>query len=856
MTHRGCWALVSLLALFALSLLVLTAGVAADPGGPSFTTEMLDAEGHPESLAGAHPDLLRIGFDLGKESESLRDLEIELPPGLGGSGDAVPQCPRSVYESEVECPPESQVGRIEADVPGGGPLELPLFEIEPLPGEVLALGSRPSLSLPLKSQIRPSDFGVMLAIHDLQQGTINAAEFELWGVPADHQEGTSIPRRPFLTAPTECGPVTFQFRIRTWAEGAQWTSASSDAGSSLTGCEGLAFKPKLGFELSEPAADSPTGVSLDLNMPGEAEGSERAPANAKSVEVRFPAGLGISPGGVQGLSVCTDEQLGLGDDAPARCPASSKIGSAEIVSSALGRPLVGEIYIAEGRPGERLRSFLVVPGPGFTLKLVSAMQIDPGTGRISTVMSGLPAAPIQHIRLGFDGGQRALFASPLSCGRTSASATFVPYGGGATVDSTAQITISAASSGASCAPPSFSPQLLVTSSSTRAGAHTSIATLVRRRPGEQLLRSFSSTLPSGIAARLGTVTPCPPAAVSLDDCPSESRIGTASAAVGSGVSPALIRGDVYLTGPYRGAPFATLTSFDGRVGPLDLGTITSRSTLEPNPYNGRLIASTSAIPTQVEGLPIRFQSMGLNLDRPGFLRNPTSCAPGDAVASFESQDGVLANATSSFALRGCHRLRFEPRIRIALLGPSQLRKGGAPSLRTTVRLPAGDSNLRALRLVFPAAIKLGTGDLKELCSHADALRGACPSGSRVGFAMVHTPLVDERLRGGMYMVQPDGEGLPDMWTLLAGAGLSTRFRASSDQDHGRYVSVLSGMPDTPMSSFSMRFGGDSRSVSLREDPCGGTGHRLFALVYARSQDGRRRTLRTPIVVKGCPLGDR
>jgi hypothetical protein len=828
--------------------------VSADPAGPSFTIEMLDAEGHPESLAGAHPDLLRLGFSLGEEGGSLRDLEIELPPGLGGSSDAVPQCPRAVYESEVECPPDSQVGRIKVSLSGGGQTDLPLFQIEPLPGEILALGSRPSLSLPLTAHVRPSDFGVTLVGHELPQGAVSSGELELWGIPADHQQGTSIPRRPFLTTPAECGPVLFNFRVRTWAEGAQWTSASGDTGASLTGCEGLAFEPRLGFTLSEPAADSPTGLSLDLTIPGEAEGSERAPAPARSITTRFPSGVGVSPSGAKGLVACTDAQFGLGDDAPPQCPAAAKVGSAEFVSSALGGPLSGTIYMAEGHPGETLRSFLVVPAPGLTLKLVSAMQADPVTGRLSTVMEGLPQAPIQRIRLEFNGGPNALFVTPLSCGRFSATATFTPYGGGAAVSSVAPVSISPAAPGTACAPPAFSPQLLVTSSNPGAGAPTTVSTVVRRSPGEQLLRSFASTMPAGISARLGTVKPCPGAAADLGSCPAGSRIGTAIAEIGSGANPATLRGDVYLTGPYRGAPLATLTRFDGRIGPLDLGPITSRAKLEVNRRTGSLTASTGDIPDQVEGLPIRFQSIGLDLDRPGFLRNPTSCMPHEATAVFESQEGTLASSSSRLQLSGCRRLRFKPRIRVALLGGGGPRADGGPVLRLTIRLRGGDSNLRSTRLVLPPELKLGIGGLKELCSRLDASQGVCPSGSRAGSAVARTPLLDGLLRGGVYMAQPDGDAPPDMWVRLSGAGLSMDLRSRSARaKSGRYVSVLGGMPDTPMSAFTMRLGGSSTVVSLRAGVCRRSDPRLFARVTATAQNGRSASLRVPIALRGaCP----
>jgi hypothetical protein len=838
--------------LLALALLCFLSGpvtrLAADPIGPNVTVEMLDAEGHPESRAGAHPDLLRIDFSLAEEGGSVRDLEIDLPPGLAGNPHAVPQCPRSVYESETECPPESQVGRIEILVLGST-VDLPLFQVEPLPGEVLALGSRPSLSLPLTAAIRPDDFGVTLVGHELPPGAISSGAFELWGVPADHQEGTSIPRRPFLTAPTECGPVVFQFRMRTWAEGAQPISASADTGASLAGCEGLSFKPGMSFAMSEPAADSPTGLSLALDFPAEDEASERAPAAARSATIRLPKGVTISPGGADGLLACTDAQFGLGRDAPVNCPAASKIGNAEFVSDALGERLTGTIYMGEEHPGEQTRSLLAIPGPGFTLKLVSRLRVDPATGRMTTVMEGLPQAPIQRIGFDFDGGPGALFATPLDCGRATAAATVTPYGGGPSVDTTASVTVAAAAPGASCASPAFSPQLVVTDLNRRAGAPTAISTLIRRRPGEQLLRAVSSALPAGVGARLGSVTPCPSAMASAGSCPPESRIGSATATIGSGSSPAAIAGEVYFTGPYRGAPFAILTRFDGRIGPLNLGAIASRSPLEVNRRNGRMTVLTSDLPEQVNGVQVRFQSIALRLDRQGFLRNPTSCSPGDATATFESQGGAIASARSPLRLRGCHRLGFRPRVRLALASGGGPRVSRTPILRVTSKLPRGDSNMRAMRLVLPSELKLGTGRLRELCSRLDASRGTCPPGSRVGWVLARTPLLDQPMRGGVYMAQPKGDGLPDMWFALSGAGMRIDMKSRAVRtDSGRYVSALGGLPDMPMLEFTMRLGGDAGVVSLRRSACAEGRPSLSAQVELTAQDGRRRSFRAPIAV--------
>ncbi|MGH2974947.1 MAG: hypothetical protein ACRDLL_08795 [Solirubrobacterales bacterium] len=843
--------------LLALSGLFCTAAWPAaalpdEPGAPTFTVQLLDAEGHPDTLAGSHPDRLQIEFGLGEASTSVRDLEIDLPAGLDGSSTAVPQCPRAVVDKEEECPPESQVGRLEVTLAGGLTGDAPLFELEPRAGEVLAIGSSSGLGVPLESKIRLTDFGVTLTGHDLPEGSVADVKLELWGIPADHQEGTTIPRHPFLTVPTTCGPVEFALRARSWQEGAQWTSASADAGSPLTGCEELSFEPSLGFQVSDPTADSPTGLQLDLNMPGEAEGSERAPAQARNVAVEFPNDIAISPGGAEGLAGCSDAQFGLGDGAPPRCPAQSQLGTVELLSDGLGGSLKGAMYIGEERPGQRLRSLVAIAGPGITFKFVNAMQVDPATGRLSTVMRGLPQVPIQRITLSFAGGPKALFATPLACGRVSADASFEPYGGGPSVRSSAPVTIRPAEPGAGCRGAPFSPQLSIDSSAHGAGQVTTLTTRLVRRPGEQLLRAFSTTLPAGLSTRLGTVQPCPDAAATLGACSLQSRVGSALAKIGSGSSPIALRGDVYLTGPDRRTPFGLLTEFRGALGPLDLGTIATRARMSVNRRNGKVTVVTAGMPDQVEGLPVRFQGIELTLDRPGFVRNPTSCSASSAEATLESQSGALASASSPLEIHGCRRLGFKLNARLALVGRDELHKRGTPVLRVTAKLPSDGSALRAMKLFLPPALTFRSGNVEEICSQPDAEAGLCSSSSRVGTALARTPLLNKPLRGSIHVAQPDGNGLPDMWMGLEGAGVRVdmRGRTRTTRD-GRVVSDLSGLPDMPMSTFIMRLGtGKAGAISLGVDPCvRGRSRRLVAGIVAVAQNGRRKAFRVPIEMK-------
>jgi hypothetical protein len=582
-------------------------------------------------------------------------------------------------------------------------------------------------------------------------------------------------------------------------------------------------------------------------MPGEVEGSERIPAPAHNIAIEFPNDLGLSLGGAGGLVACSDAQFGLGSGSPAGCPAQSRIGTVELVSDVLGGPLQGAIYVGEGRPGERVRSLVAIAGPGVTFKFVSPMQVDPRTDRLVTMMRDLPPVPIQRIILSFDGGPDALFATPLECGEASADASFEPYGGGPPVRSVAPVSIQPVTPGTPCTRPGFSPRLVTESSTHRAGRLTVLSTVLVRGAGEQLPRTFTTIFPSGMSVRLGAVKPCPDAAVALGACPPESRIGSAQATIGSGPNPATLPGDVYLTGPFRRASLGLLTEFQGSLGPFSLGSIATRSALEMNRRNGRIASVTEDIPASVEGLPIRFQSIGLRLDRPGFVRNPTSCSPVSTNAVLESQSGVVAHAASSLELHGCRRLRFKPKTQIALLGKKEVREHGSPVLQVSTGLRSGGSNLHSMKLILPPVLKFRTGNLGQICSQRDAERGICPADSRIGTTFSSTSLLPERLQGAIHMVQPDGNGLPDMWVGLEGAGIQVDLRGHTYTTRdGHLVTVLHGLPDIPMSTFAMQLGGPrTQAIILQADPCAER-RRFAATVVATAQNGMRRTQRVPI----------
>lgn len=844
--------------LLAICVIALSPGIASgadfgiSPG--SLSIRASDSEGKSDDRAGAHPDRLQLDFGLNVKGTgtTARDFLFELSPGLASDASAVPACPREVFDEEGECPPDTQVGVITQTLEigeKGESQELPLFNLAPAPTEVAAFGTNSSRKAPLSAELRPDDLGVTLAARDLAQVPLGGGSVELWGIPADHQKGTAIPRRAFLTMPTRCEPLKVTLRTRSWQVGAPWLSQTAESEAPLRECKNLSFEPKLSLALSNSVSDSPTGAQIEITMP-EGDGPDgRAISQIRNVSIELPEDLSISPGAAEGMSACSDRQFALGETTKASCPPSAKVGTVKLESPVLREALTGNLYLGEEHPGERFRILMAVSGPGVSAKLVSSLRMDPVTGRLSVVMNDLPQVPIGRMALSFDGGSHALLATPLTCGSLTSTGRFEPQGGGEPVQVSTSTSITSSPSGPQCPDPTpFAPGLTAGSSDAHAGRLTSFSLTMHRKDGERLLSRFSVTLPAGLSAAVGAVKLCPEPAASSGACPAGSRIGSAVAELGSGPSPAVIHGGAFLTEPYRRAPFGLSLVFPARIGPFDLGQLVMRGTLRLDPRTGQVTIETDPLPQRIEGFSARIRTIGIDMDRPGFTRNPTSCEPASVNATIKAAGGASTTATAPFSLLGCDRLGFKPRFSLAMVGRSELHKRGKPGLSVLARFPHGNTNLRTMKFALPRVLNLATSGLKELCSRHDAERGLCANRARVGSAYARTPLLGTPLKGGIYVAQPTGGGLPDLWFSLSAMGVHVDLRSESARSGGRFAIKLVGLPDMPLSTFEMRLpGGPEGAFFLSTGLCAhGQARRLSSPIAASGQDGAYREMRVRV----------
>jgi hypothetical protein len=830
-------AILAALAIAATAPSGASAAFEIEPGGTAI--EMLDASGEPENRAGAHPRgmIVKFGFTAGPGGgveENMRDFAVDLPLGMVGDPGAVPACPRANFNLESSCPEGSQVGVAEPVLAGIGPVAVPIYNIEPAADALADVGfSLLVLQTHLRVTLRSDDYGIRLEAGGFPQDVpILSVRIELWGVPADHLPGIDLPRRPFLSNPTNCDPGAPRpnLSIRTWQRPERWLTTQL-APQALGGCENLPFAPSLEVTPASPAADSPTGIGIALDLPQSEDPDGLATAQVKSAEVTLPPGFSLSPAVATGLAACTDAELGAGEARAATCPPAARIGSVELRSPVLSEALHGAIYFATPTAAEPFRVFIVASAPGAQVKVRALLRASPQSGRLTALLSGLPQLPVSRLALNFDGGARAPIASPPACTVGTATARLTSFGGH---EASATTTVGGGSACRGGNP--FAPAFLAGSTSPLAGDDSAFLMSVRRNDGEQLLGGLQVRFPAGLVAHLAGVERCPGAAAAVGACPPGSRIGSTWIEAGAGPAPLAISGDVYLTGPHGAAPLGLALALLVDVGPFSLGTATIGAALQIDPDSGRLTVSTDPLPQLLAGIPLRLRTVAIAIDRPGFIHNPTSCAPARVEAVIESADGATAWPSTPFQAQHCRRLRFAPRVSAKLLDADTTR----PGLELRVAPRRGDANARSVAVTLPKLVRLDADASRASCSRRQFREGTCPAASRIGSARATTPLLAEPLRGPVRLVQAGDVGPPQLWTTLEGQGLRLNTRSSTSVTAGgQILSTLPALPDLPLTTLTTRLRGGSRSFfRTARPPCRDAGtDALLAEALLQAQNG-------------------
>jgi hypothetical protein len=356
-----------------------------------------------------------------------------------------------------------------------------------------------------------------------------------------------------------------------------------------------------------------------------------------------------------------------------------------------------------------------------------------------------------------------------------------------------------------CGARDFAPSLSAGTANPLAGADSPFSLTLTRPDGGQYLKNLEATLPAGLLGRIVSVPRCPSDLAALGACPSSTEIGKTNVLSGPGAAPLAVTGRVYLTGPYKDAPFglSIVVPTAGQAGPFDLGDIVVRAAIYVDRTDAHATVKSDPLPTIIQGIPLRLRQVNVTIDRPGFIFNPTACAPASIFVSAGSLEGATANLAAPFKVAGCSALAMKQRLAFRLTGKGQVTDGKHPGISATLTDTGGGANLRKAVTKLPLSLALDPDNAQELCKPEQRVALSCPTTSIVGHARA-TSVLPDALTGPVYFVEATRRGssgrvirtFPNLWIPLSADGVTIDVTASSAVDSlGRLVTTFDKLPD-------------------------------------------------------------
>jgi len=865
---------------------VVSAGDLAAPFGPSALVSLMDGvDGAPDVQAGDHPYELATELDMstrmGQGPETarraansggggVRDVVVDLPPGLVGSAQAAPKCTLAQLQSQQQCPPDSLVGHLDTQPSLAIDANSPVYNLVPEQGVAAEFGFLDILhgTHVIDASLAPTPEGYVVRatareVPDLLLWDVIST---FYGDPAARNGGAAAPAAMFTNS-ADCSGEALVSRawVDSWqdpgsfyADGAPdveglgaegWSTVSSEA-PPVIGCDELRFEPERFSFAPEPAyshADEPSGYESVLKIPQSETPGTLATPPLKSTVVTLPPGVSISPSAAGGLQACSAEQFGFTGvnpsnqveeftQAPAACPEASRIGTVEVLTPLLEEPLSGSVFVAQpgcsgggceaaAEDGGLFGIYMEIGSEkrGLHVKLVGNVEVGGeghrnglAPGQIRTSFLRTPQAPFSELRFKFNGGPRAPLANPQSCGTFTTVAELEPWSAPQSGPNARKEPSFVIAGGCG---DGFAPGFAVNMGSLQAAAYSPFSTTFTRHDTEQDLAGVEVRMPEGLLAKIAGVTQCPEAQANAGECPASSRIGTVTASAGSGPDPYWQSGSVYLTGPYNNGPFGLSIVVPAVAGPYNLGLIVTRASIRVNPSTAQATVLSNPLPQSVDGVPLRIQTVNVTVgENDAFTFNATSCTEKQVTAALAGNAGAGTTRSQPYGPVNCAKLPFHPDFTASTLGKTSKADGASLTVKITAK--PGEANIAKTDLTIPKILPSRLTTLQQACTEAqfDSNPAGCPVASIIATATVHTPLLNSPLTGPAYFVSHGGAAFPDVEIVLQGENVELVLDGHTQIKDGITYSRFETVPDAPFTTFEFNAPEGPYSIFTTEKP--------------------------------------
>jgi hypothetical protein len=622
----------------------------------------------------------------------------------------------------------------------------------------------------------------------------------------------------YITLPSNCagvGPATTNTVTIESATG-QTAAKKYTTPIGTEGCKGESgltippFAPTFALTPETTQSDQPDGISAELAMPHDPSSSGIDSSQLKTATVTLPEGLTLNPSAANGLKACTPAQIGIGTRNAVSCPAESKVGEVTLTVPDLpaAEPLTGSLYLGGTEPitgganpaAPEYTMYIDAESSryGVSVRLQGSVTPNPTTGRLTATFAENPEQPFSKLVLHFNGGELAPLANPLTCGTGTTETSFSPYTGQPAVLSSSPFTATGC--------PSPLPFSLTQSTSNlapgNAGANTSYEFNLERADGQQYLAQVKTVLPPGLIGKIPAVPLCGEPQAGKGECPTASQIGVAKVKAGAGPKPYVFPGFVYLTGPYNGAPFGLSIVVPAVAGPFSLGNVVTRATINVDPSTAR-VTVTSVLPSIVKGVPLRVKSVNINVNRQGFLINPTNCGAFATESTLTGSLGATQSLSSPFQVGSCNAIALKPSFKAA--SGAKTSKANGASLETTLNQGTGQTNIKSVLVQLPKQLPSRLTTLQKACPEATFAANpyGCPSGSYVGGVRANTPVLTGKLKGPAVLVSHGGQAFPDLDLVLETEGVRVILVGNTKITKSITTTNFATLPDVPVSSITV-----------------------------------------------------
>jgi hypothetical protein len=387
-----------------------------------------------------------------------------------------------------------------------------------------------------------------------------------------------------------------------------------------------------------------------------------------------------------------------------------------------------------------------------------------------------------------------------------------------------------------------------------AGAFSPLVVNASRPDGSQPLTGLRLDLPEGLLGKLAGIPYCPEAGIAQaiarsqpgqgaselasPSCPAASRVGSVDVGAGAGPTPFQVEGKAYLAGPYKGAPISLVVITPAIAGPLDLGVVVVRVTMQVDPVTAQISAVSDPIPQFLYGIPLKVKSISVNTDRPDFTLNPTNCKP-MALSGALLGTSAVAPVSSRFQVGACKALPFAPKLSLRVFGKTN--RNAKPRFRAVLQAKPGEANIARAQVNLPHSEFLEQGHIKTICTRVQFNAGGghgegCPRGSIYGRAKAITPLLAEPLEGPVYL-RSSSHKLPDLVAALNGQiDIALAGKVDSGPNEG-IRNTFEVVPDAPVSKFILEMRGGKKGLLVNSENLCSKQAETRALVRFTAQNG-------------------